>query len=77
MVLFSFSDLSTLVQKLSPEDKEEECTKHALQMARHWVTGVHARFFQLYLSAPRMSPYLLDMFINRERLKALKVIVKA
>jgi len=34
-------------------------------------------FFQLYLSAPNMSGYLLDLFVQRERVQALKAMVKS
>ena len=34
-------------------------------------------FFQLYLSAPNMSGYLLDLFVQRERVQALKTMVKS
>lgn len=72
-----FLDMTTLLQSLSEEEKEEDCTKHALHMAKAWVCGIHSRLFKLYLTAPRMSPYLIDWFLNRERLKALKTIIKA
>jgi len=34
-------------------------------------------FFKLYKKAPNMSPYLVDIFVDKIRLKALKIISKS
>lgn len=39
--------------------------------------GNYHSLFHLYEDAPNMGAYIMDHFINRERVKALLVITKA
>lgn len=72
-----FSDLTTIFQFLSKEDRENECIKHALQTRCAWATGNLHKFFLLYKTAPLMAGYLMDWFVERERRKYLKYIIKS
>uniref|UniRef100_A0A146KJ97 Leukocyte receptor cluster member 8 n=1 Tax=Lygus hesperus TaxID=30085 RepID=A0A146KJ97_LYGHE len=72
-----FMELSTRLCSLTKEDKEDECIRHAVDLARAWLVGNHVRIFKLYKSAPKMSSYLIDLFVDRERLAYFKVIMKA
>lgn len=72
-----FSDLTTIFQFLSKEDRETECVKHALQTRCAWATGNMHKFFILYKSAPLMAGYLMDWFVERERKQYLKYIIKS
>uniref|UniRef100_A0A1B6GA47 PCI domain-containing protein n=1 Tax=Cuerna arida TaxID=1464854 RepID=A0A1B6GA47_9HEMI len=70
-------DLNTVMTALTEEDREDECISHALQVRSAWALGNYHRLFLLYREAPRMSSYLMDWFLLRERKLALKSIVKA
>ncbi|XP_073968479.1 leukocyte receptor cluster member 8 homolog isoform X2 [Rhodnius prolixus] len=72
-----FLDLSSLVSCLSEEDKKDECISHAVSVVKAWLIGSYHKIFKLYQTAPRMSSYLMDLFMLRERTCALKIIVKA
>jgi SAC3 family protein LENG8/THP3 len=51
--------------------------KHALAVQRALAIGNYHAFFDLYLNAPNMGAYIMDHFVDRERLRALLVMTKA
>ncbi|KAH8690884.1 SAC3/GANP domain protein [Talaromyces proteolyticus] len=61
---------------LTPADKSDHAVKHALDVRSALALGNYHRFFQLYLDTPNMGAYLMDMFVDRERLSALACICK-
>jgi hypothetical protein len=61
---------------LTPTDKSDLAVKHALNVRSALALGNYHRFFQLYLDTPNMGAYLMDMFVDRERLSALACICK-
>jgi hypothetical protein len=63
--------------ELSSEEKADTCVSFVMKLRDAWSLQNYTRFFRLYLAAPKMSGYLLDWFINRERKAALRTIVKA
>ncbi|KAK2760216.1 hypothetical protein FQN54_002283 [Arachnomyces sp. PD_36] len=62
---------------LTPTDKMDHAVKHALGVRSALALGNYHRFFQLYLDTPNMGAYLMDMFVDRERLSALACICRA
>jgi hypothetical protein len=62
---------------LTPADKSDRAVRHALDVRSALALGNYHRFFQLYLDTPNMGAYLMDMFVDRERLSALACICKA
>ncbi|ORY03682.1 SAC3/GANP/Nin1/mts3/eIF-3 p25 family-domain-containing protein [Clohesyomyces aquaticus] len=71
------TDMNDLLAELTPADKARPEVKHALDVRSALALGNYHRFFRLYLTAPHMGGYLMDMFIKRERLHALANISKA
>jgi SAC3 family protein LENG8/THP3 len=51
--------------------------QHAFHVRSAVASGDYVKFFQLYREAPAMSGYLMDNFIERERLKTLQKICRA
>lgn len=47
------------------------------RMRKAYSADNYEAFFKLYKKAPNMTPYLVDIFIEKIRLKALKMISKS
>ena len=75
--LFLISDLNSVLSELTKEDREDECLQHAAKLRTAWSLSNYHKFFTLYKKAPKMSGYLIDWFIDRERKSALKIMIKA
>ena len=68
------TDLNDVLADLTIADKQKPGVQHALQVRSALASGNYHKFFRLYDDAPFMGPYLLDMFVQRERLAALAAI---
>jgi len=49
----------------------------ALSVWEAWSMGNYAKLFKLYGRAPKMTGYVMDMFVERERKLFLSSILKA
>ncbi|XP_037074842.1 leukocyte receptor cluster member 8-like [Pollicipes pollicipes] len=72
----AITDITTTLATLTDEDKRDESVKHALQVRTAWSHGNFVRFFRLYQVAPKMSGFLMDWFVERERKEALRKVIK-
>lgn len=71
------TDMNDVLSELTPADKQAPAIKHALAVRSALALGNYHQFFKLYLDPPNMGAYLMDMFIERERLAALAYVNKA
>lgn len=69
--------LNDVLADLTSQDKNNSAVKHALHTRAALATGNYHRFFRLYNEAPNMGAYLMDMFVDRERLAAVASISRA
>jgi hypothetical protein len=72
-----FSELNLYVGQLTPEQKASKPVRHALAVQRALAIGNYHAMFELYLSAENMGAYIMDHFIERERVRALSCMSKA
>ncbi|XP_075979184.1 leukocyte receptor cluster member 8 [Anticarsia gemmatalis] len=71
-------DIGTMCKVLPNVDEEtDECMIHAMKTRHAWALGNMRSFFRLYKNAPKMAGYLMDWFVDRERKKYLKYIIKS
>lgn len=68
--------MASLLAQLTPAEKSDSGVHHALQVAAALATSNYVRFFRLYNEAPNMGGYIMDHFIERERMSALTVMSK-
>lgn len=71
------TDMNDMLAELTPADKSHPWIKHALDVRSALALGNYHRFFRLYLEAQNLGGYLMDLFIERERLAALANMSRA
>ncbi|RMZ73578.1 sac3 ganp domain [Pyrenophora seminiperda CCB06] len=65
------TDMNDMLAELTLADKQHKWIKHALDVRSSLALGNYHKFFRLYLEAENMGAYLMDMFVERERLNAM------
>lgn len=77
LTCITMTDLNLYVGQLTPQQKSSTAVQHALSVQRAISMGNYHALFDLYLNAPNMGAYIMDHFIDRERVKALMIMTKA
>ena len=73
----NWTAMNDALADVTAADKQDPAVRHALSVRSALALGNYHRFFQLYLDTPNMGAYLMDMFVDRERLSALATICRA
>lgn len=71
------SELNLLLAQLTPEQRAPACVQHALKVQTALATSNYHSFFRLFNDAPNMGAYMMDHFVDRERVIALSTMSKA
>ncbi|GAM88233.1 hypothetical protein ANO11243_062640 [Dothideomycetidae sp. 11243] len=69
--------MNDMLADLTVADKKHPAVTHALEVRSALATGNYHKFFKLYDDPPNMGGYLMDMFVQRERIAAMASICKA
>lgn len=70
-------EINELLATLSPAEKNNENVVHALEVRKALASRNYHRLFRLYNLAPNMGGYLMDFFVERERVAACCIICKS
>jgi len=70
-------DVNALMAELTTEDKLQPAVAHALAVRAAMRAGNYHQFFRLYHGAPNMNAYIMDHFVERERIQALTILSRA
>ena len=76
-LFFNLPELNLFVGQLTPRQKASKSVQHAFSVQRAQAMGNYVKLCELYNDAPFMGAYIMDHFIDRERMKAMMVITKA
>ncbi|GAA5930200.1 Thp3p [Sporobolomyces koalae] len=71
------AELNNTLAELTPDQKADVSVSHALAVRLAISQGNYTRFFRLFDAAPKMSGYVMDSFVDRERITALVTMCKA
>lgn len=75
------TDMNNMLADLTTADKKGPFVQHALSVRAALASGNYHRFFSLYAESQdqrwNMVPYLMDMFVERERVAAMAAMSKA
>lgn len=73
----SMADAAFLMAELTPREREARPIAHALGVRAALAMSDYHNFFKLYKQTPNMGAYIIDLFIEKMRITALKTICKA
>ena len=66
-----------LLKTIEPAQSEAESVKHALKVRKALGTGNYARFFKLYRDTKDSGKYLIEVFIDKQRILCLQRLALA
>jgi hypothetical protein len=73
----SFKDLNEVTKEIKKNFPSDIYLKHLLELKDAWHLNNYVKFFRLYTLSNHLTKCLINMFIERERKNALKIIIKS
>jgi hypothetical protein len=75
--LYVHAALLSIMSGLPAGLKADPAVAHALGVREAVNLGNYCRLFKLYRTCPNMGMYVMDGFVDRERKKAMRVMLNA
>ncbi|CCG83630.1 UPF0666 protein C2A9.11c [Taphrina deformans PYCC 5710] len=73
----NLTEINTVLVNMTLALRQDPSIAHALSVRKSLACNNYPRLFKLYLEAPNMSGYLMDNFIDRERVSAMAIVCRA
>ncbi|KAG0573065.1 hypothetical protein KC19_VG145600 [Ceratodon purpureus] len=70
-------DLLSAMARLNEDGRTDDVVKHALAVRNAVAVGNYTTFFRLYRTAPVLSPFLMDIHIEKMRFEAVKCMTRS
>lgn len=77
IIFVFFSDLNQILTEITGDLASDAAVVHALKLRKAWSFGNYYRFFQLHPATPHYGRFLVDLFLERQKKNALKILTKA
>ena len=77
ILIFLLKDLNQVIKEIKRKYSSNHYLNHLLALRNAWHLSNYVKFFRLYKQCNELSKCLIDLFIERERKLALKIIIKA
>lgn len=71
------AELNNTLASLTDTETQDPSVSHALAVRLAVTQGNYAKLFRLFMAAPKMGAYIMDHFVERERIAALVTMTKA
>jgi hypothetical protein len=70
-------DIIEIIKEIRRKHSTDAYLRHLLELRSAWHLNDYVKFFRLYKSSNELTKCLINLFIDRERKNALKIIIKA
>jgi len=71
------AELNNTLATLTDAETQDPSVSHALAVRLAVTQGNYTKLFRLFMAAPKMGAYIMDHFVERERIAALVTMTKA
>lgn len=71
------AELNSTLASLTDAETQDPSVSHALAVRLAVTQGNYTKLFRLFMAAPKMGAYIMDHFVERERIAALVTMTKA